>query len=230
MSGQGHGQGHGHGHATDVPDVTELFTAEFWDERYRSRPAVWSGRPNRRLVERAADLAPGTALDVGCGEGADAIWLATHGWRVTGVDVSRVALSRAAAVAAAADAEAAARITWRQADVLEFEPEPAAYDLVSAQFMQLPSALRPAFHARLAAAVRPGGSLLVVAHDVSDLDTTMGRPHLPDLFFTADEVAGGLDPGAWEVLVAGALGRPAVDPDGNPVTVHDAVLHAARRT
>jgi SAM-dependent methyltransferase len=222
-----HGTHHG-----DVPDVAELFTAEFWDERYGSRPAVWSGRANQRLVERAADLAPGTALDVGCGEGADAVWLAERGWRVTGVDVSRVALSRAAAVAlqVTADPEVAARITWRQADVFAFEPEARAYDLVSAQFMQLPSADRPAFHAKLAAAVRPGGSLLVVAHDHSDLDTTMGRPHLPDLFFTAGEVAAGLDPGEWEVLVAAALERPAVDPDGNPVTVRDAVVHAVRRS
>lgn len=222
-----HGTHHG-----EVPDVAELFTAEFWDERYGSRPAVWSGRPNQRLVERAADLAPGTALDVGSGEGADAIWLAARGWRVTGVDVSRVALARAAARAlqVTEDPELAARITWRQADVFDFEPEPGAYDLVSAQFMQLPSEARPAFHAKLAAAVRPGGSLLVVAHDHSDLDTTMGRLHLPDLFFTAEEVVAGLDSEAWEVLVAASLPRPAVDPDGNPVTVRDAVVHAVRRS
>jgi SAM-dependent methyltransferase len=222
---------HRHGEHHDLPDVAELFTAGFWDERYGSKPAVWSGRPNQRLVERAADLAPGTALDVGCGEGADAIWLAARGWRVTGVDVSRVALSRAAALAqqVTADPEVAGRITWRQADVFELEPEPAAYDLVSSQFMQLPSDFRPVFHARLAAAVRPGGSLLVVGHDLSDLDTSMGRPHLPDLMFTAAEVAADLDPDAWEVLVAAALDRPAVDPDGNPVTIRDAVVHAVRR-
>jgi SAM-dependent methyltransferase len=221
-----HGTHHG-----DLPDVAELFTAEFWDERYGSKPAVWSGRPNRRLVERASDLAPGAALDVGCGEGADVIWLASKGWQVTGVDVSRVALSRAAAVAlqVSDDPEVAARIIWRQADALGYEPEAGAYDLVSSQFMQLPSAQRPEYHARLAAAVGPGGSLLVVGHDMSDLDTTMGRPHLPDLFFTADEVAAGLDPGAWEVLVAAALERPAVDPDGCDITVRDAVVHAVRR-
>jgi SAM-dependent methyltransferase len=235
MSAHGHGHGHG-GDAggavrQELPDVAELFTAEFWDERYGSTPSVWSGNANQRLVERAADLAPGAALDVGCGEGADAIWLAAHGWRVTGVDVSRVALSRAAARAleVTRDPEVAARIAWRQADLFAFEPEPGAYDLVSAHFMQLPSEARPAFHAKLAAAVRPGGSLLVVGHDFSDLDTTMGRLHLPDLFFTAGEVVAGLDPEAWEVLVADALPRPAVDPDGNQVTVRDAVVHAVRR-
>jgi SAM-dependent methyltransferase len=218
----------GHHASHDLPDVAEMFTAEFWDARYASKDAVWSGDPNRRLVERAAGLTPGTALDVGCGEGGDAIWLAARGWRVTGVDVSRVALSRAAALAAA-DPHVAERITWRQADVFAFEPEPASFDLVSSHFMQLPAADRPAFHARLAAAVRPGGSLLVVGHDHADLDTTMGRPHLPDLMFSADEVAGRLDTDGWEILVAAALERPAADPDGNPVTIRDAVVHAVRR-
>jgi SAM-dependent methyltransferase len=212
----------------DVPDVTEMFTAEFWDARYAAKEAIWSGRPNPRLVEQAGDLAPGDALDVGCGEGADAVWLASRGWRVTGIDVSRVALSRAAA-AAAGDPDVAARITWRQADILTFEPEPAAYDLVSSQFMHLPSAPLAAVLGRLATAVRPGGSLLVVGHHPSDLLTTIGRPHLPDLMFTAEDLATGLDPAAWDVVVAAAPERPAVDPDGNPVTVRDAVLRAVRR-
>jgi SAM-dependent methyltransferase len=227
VSGHGHTHGGGaHGH--DVADVAELFTAEYWDGRYASKDAVWSGDPNRRLVERASGLAPGTALDIGCGEGADAIWLAARGWRVTGVDISRVALSKAAALAAG-DPQVAGRITWRQADVFAFEPEPAAFDLVSSQFMHPPAEVRPVLNARLAAAVRPGGSLIVVGHDLSDLDTTMGRPHLPELMFTAEEVVAGLDPDAWEVLVAGALERPGVDPDGNPVTLTDAVVHAVRR-
>jgi len=83
-----------HDHAPDtIPDVATMFTPEFWDDRYRSAPAIWSGNPNPRLVEHVADLAPGAALDVGCGEGADAIWLAARGWKVTGIDVSTVALT-----------------------------------------------------------------------------------------------------------------------------------------
>src|SRR2546430_12503786 len=122
--------------------MSSLFTQEFWDERYRSSDRVWSGEPNPRLVERVSDLTPGTALDVGSGEGADAIWLAARGWQVTAIDVSTVALDRAAERAAEAGAEVANRITWQQADVLTWDPAPLQFDLVSAQFMHLPTLAR----------------------------------------------------------------------------------------
>ena len=93
-------------------DPAALLTPEFWDERYRSKEQVWSGNPNPHLVEQIADIAPGTALDVGCGEGADAIWLAARGWQVTAADVSQVALDRGARFAAEAGSDVAARITW----------------------------------------------------------------------------------------------------------------------
>ena len=210
-------------------DVTALFTPEFWDERYRSADTIWSGNPNPRLVEHVADLPPGTALDVGSGEGADAIWLAARGWHVTGIDVSPVALDRAAKRAAEVGTDVAARITWQQADILSWAPAQREFDLVSAQFMHLPSAARESLHRRLAAAVRPGGTLLIVGHHPSDLETTIGRWDLPDLFFTADEIAAILDPSDWEITVAGAPERQATDPDGRPVTVRDAVLRAQRR-
>nr|WP_231385985.1 class I SAM-dependent methyltransferase [Rhodococcus aetherivorans] len=95
---------------------------ELWDERYRSRPALWSGEPNRHLVGEAAELEPGLALDVGCGEGADAIWLARRGWRVDGVDVSGVALRRAAEHADRAGAEIAGRITWLHENLTAWDP------------------------------------------------------------------------------------------------------------
>jgi hypothetical protein len=100
---------------------------------------------------------------------------------------------------------------------------------VSSQFVHLPQADREPLYAHLAAAVRPGGTLLVVGHHVSDLETTIGRPNLPDLFFTAEEVAAGLDRARWEVLEAGAPEREALDREGNPVTIRDAVLRAVRR-
>ena len=105
-------------------DTADLFTQEFWDARYGATDQVWSGNPNPRLVEHVADLTPGTALDVGCGEGADAIWLAARGWQVTAIDVSPVALERVANRAAEAGEQIAARITWQQADVLVWEPAP----------------------------------------------------------------------------------------------------------
>jgi len=200
----------------------------FWDERYRSASSIWSGNPNPQLVAEAADLDPGRALDVGCGEGADAIWLAQRGWAVVAADISEVALARAADHAVATDAQAATRIEWRHADLLVEPPEADSFDLVSAQFMHLPDVLRRRLFDALAAAVRPGGTLLVVAHHPSDLETGVRRPSSPGLLYDAEEVAAQLDE-SWEVVVADARPRPATTPDGSPVTVHDAVLRARRR-
>ncbi|HZZ52771.1 MAG TPA: class I SAM-dependent methyltransferase, partial [Trebonia sp.] len=111
----------------------EMFTAAFWDARYSSAHSLWSGNPNRQLVAEAAGLAPGTALDAGAGEGADAIWLAERGWQVTAVDVSGVALGRAAEHAAKAGDEVAARIRWLREDLIEWTPPEHAYDLVTSQ-------------------------------------------------------------------------------------------------
>jgi SAM-dependent methyltransferase len=211
------------------PDVVQ-FTQEFWDERYRSAGKVWSGQPNPQLVAQTADLAPGEALDVGSGEGADAIWLARHDWTVTAVDVSAVALERAAGYAAAAGDEVAQRIAWRREDLRSWDPGTKRFDLVSAQFMYLQEAELESLHRRLAAAVRPGGTLLVVGHHPDDLHANVGRKGEPDMFWSAEELAAtALDPRDWEVLIAEAIARPATDLDGRPVTVKDTVLRAARR-
>ena len=146
------------------PDIAMHFSREFWDERYRSAERLWSGEPNAQLVAQTAGLTPGDALDVGCGEGADAIWLASQGWTVTATDISAVALDRASAHAAGRGDEIAGRISWRQADLFTWDPGSQQYDLVSAQFMYLPEAELKSLHRRLAAAVRPGGTLLLVLH------------------------------------------------------------------
>ena len=165
----------------DAP-VDERFTAAFWDERYGTAERLWSGAPNTQLVAEAADLEPGTALDAGCGEGGDAHWLAARGWRVTALDVSTVALRRGAAHA---PPDVADRIRWQQADFRTWEPGGEAFDLVSAQFLHFPSALRRRVYAHLAAAVAPGGTLLIVAHEPSELHTGMGHDHPPDMFVSA---------------------------------------------
>ena len=199
---------------------------EAWEARYRSRAeGIWSGQPNAVLVAEVAELAPGTALDVGCGEGADAMWLAERGWQVTGVDISQVALDRAAAQGAARGL----RVDWVQADLLAEPPAEAAFDLVTAHFMQLPTPERVALYDRLAAAVRPGGTLLLVGHHPLDMHTTIGRPHLPEMFFTAEELAVRLDPEVWQVQVVDARSRRATDPHGQQVTIRDAVLRACKR-
>ncbi|MFB9849996.1 FAD-dependent oxidoreductase [Micromonospora andamanensis] len=206
-----------------------MFTEAAWEERYRSKPAVWSGRPNPQLVSEVTGLAPGRALDVGSGEGADAVWLAERGWQVHAVDISSVALQRAAGQARAAGAEVAARIEWTQADLTAWSPPSDAYDLVSAQFMHLPPQPRREVFGRLADAVAPGGLLLIVGHHPRDLRSTAHRMHYPEMMYTAEQIAAELDPARFEVLTAQARPRTVTDPDGRDITVHDAVLVARRR-
>ena len=223
----GHGHAHGHGVGDDI-DQARLLSQEYWDERYGGEQ-IWSGNPNPLLVRYVADLPAGTALDVGSGEGADVVWLATHGWTVTGMDVSEVALRRSAELVARSAPELADRITWQHADVLTWTPEPGHFDLVSAQFMHLPGPERESLHRRLAAAVRPGGTLLVVGHHPADMEIeSLQRPNLPDRFATAEQMAVVLDPAEWDIETA-APGRDATDPDGNTVRVRDAVLRGVRR-
>jgi SAM-dependent methyltransferase len=223
---QGNG-GHSHQHGDGAPHAP--MTEAAWDERYGSTDALWSGNPNPQLVAEAADLDPGSALDVGCGEGADAIWLAERGWHVSAVDFSSVALERAAALAAQAGAGIAERITWVHQDLTAWTPPAASFDLVSAQFMHLPRELREPLYRRLAEAVAPGGTLLVVGHHPSDMETTMPRPAARDRFFTAGDIAATLDRKGWEIVVDAKRARQATDPDGNAVTIHDTVLRARRR-
>lgn len=214
----------------EVITVTEHFTQAFWDERYGTHSSLWSGNPNRHLVSEVAGLTPGTALDLGCGEGADAIWLAERGWRVTAVDISTVAIERGVAHAAKAGADVAARIDWQQVDLLRWDPGEARYDLISSQYMHMPAGFRDPLFRGAAAAVNPGGTLLVVGHHPSDMQTTMPRPQMPELFFTGDDIAALLEPGEWDVVVNEARPHPATDPEDRPVTVHDTVLRARRHS
>ena len=135
---------------------------QVWEERYRERQQVWSGRVNVRLAEIVESLTPGRALDLGCGEGADAIWLAEHGWRVTAVDISQIALDRAAAAAAARNLSDA--IECQRHELPDSFPG-GVYDLVSAQFLH---SMVPMDRVRVlrsaAGAVAPGGTLLIVDH------------------------------------------------------------------
>jgi SAM-dependent methyltransferase len=212
----------------DEVDVAEMFTEAYWDERYRTRDALWSGQPNTTLVAEVSGLSPGRALDAGCGEGADSIWLAGRGWQVTGVDISTVALDRAAAHAAAAGPEIAGRIGWQQADLLDWDPGQDRYDLATAHYMHFPPGSRDKAFRRLAAAVRPGGTLLIVGHHASDIGT-VPRPPVPELFFSGDDIAALLDPDDWDVITNSAAAREGTHPEhGHTVTLHDAVLRARR--
>lgn len=200
-----------------------VFDHAFYENFYSSSTAVWSGRPNAQLVAEVPTMSPGTALDVGCGEGGDALWLAEQGWQVTGVDFSAAALARAAAH------DTAGRVRWAQRDLATWAPPEGVFDLVTAHFVHPPPEPRREAFARLAAAVAPGGTLLVVGHDVSDAHAPIGRPAVPELYYTAQEVAGCLDPERWEVLVAESRPRTVRDGEGREMTIHDATMRARRR-
>ncbi|GAA2644024.1 class I SAM-dependent methyltransferase [Streptomyces lunalinharesii] len=221
---------HGNG-STTVPDE------EFWDARYAEGDRIWSGNPNATLVREVGDRAPGTALELGCGEGADAIWLAAQGWRVTAVDVSGVALGRAAEQAAAAGV--ADRIDWQRRDLSLSFPE-GSYDLVSAQFLHNPGEVfRDRILRRAAAAVAPGGVLLIVGHagpppwqHGHDHDQDHGHGHPVDEFPTTDEVlaALALPADAWEVQLSEEYTRVQNGPDGQPLERTDAALKVRRHS
>jgi SAM-dependent methyltransferase len=235
--GAGHtGAGHHHGHSSTArsdagPDGGWHYTREFWDDRYGAADRLWSGQPNRQLVAQAAGLPPGHALDAGCGEGADAIWLAERGWTVMATDISPVAMARGAQQAAIRGEQIAARISWQAQDLLTWAPEPASFDLVSAQYLHLPSDVFDAMLTRLAAAVRPGGSLLVVLHHAGDLQKHAGPDGHPGAFRTSAELTAALDGAHWDMTVAvdDLDGHTVNAPDGSTVTVRDTVLLAVRR-
>ncbi|WP_017622683.1 class I SAM-dependent methyltransferase, partial [Nocardiopsis chromatogenes] len=134
--------------------------AQTWDERYGGQERLFSGNPNGVLVDEVGGLSPGTALDLGAGEGADALWLAGRGWRVTAVDISQVALDRAAAAAG----PLAGRVSWTRADLTAAPPPPGPFDLVSAHFFPLPVQEGHSVLKALLDTVAPGGTLLYVGH------------------------------------------------------------------
>ncbi|QGG40529.1 class I SAM-dependent methyltransferase [Aeromicrobium yanjiei] len=198
----------------------DLFTEDYWDERYASEERIWSGQPNPQLVDRVTGMAPGRALDVGAGEGADAIWLARQGWTVTALDVSQVALDKAARHAV--DAGVADRITWQRVDLSSWLGDPGAYDLVSAQFMYLPQPALTTLYRQLGAAVAPGGTLLLVGHH--PIDERPGDHDFPDFRWTGEEAAGWLEPAEWSSIDVTTVRR-----QGHSGTMHDAIVQAVRR-
>lgn len=220
---QDHREQERRGHAHPVYD------RDYWEDRYGQPGRAWSGRPNAALVAEVAQLAPGRALDVGSGEGGDALWLASRGWRVTGVDISQNALDKAAALAREREDVDPARLTWQQADLTGWSPTRTSFDLVTAHFMHLPLVDRERLFPALADAVAPGGRLLVVGHDADALPGGAGRHGDPGMLFTVDEVVGRLSPDAWEVEVAEVRPRDMTGPDGDVWHVADVVVRATRR-
>ena len=193
-----------------------------WDARYAERELLWSAAPNRFLVAEVEGLPPGRALDLACGEGRNAIWLAERGWKVTAVDFSRVAVERARRIAA----ERGVEVDFLQADLLAYEPAGRAFDLVAVFYLQLPAPERAAVLAAAAAAVAPGGTLLVVGHDLLNLSEGYGGPRSPAVLFTPDDVV--REAPGLAVVRAERVRRPVELEDGTTVDAIDALVRLRR--
>ena len=198
--------------------------AQFWEQRYARSDRVWSGRANRALVEVASALTPGRALDLGCGEGGDAVWLAQNGWDVTGVDIAPSAIARATAAADELGLNPE-RIRFVAAD-LESRDDAERYDLVTACFLQSPVPLARQLILRKAAEqVAVGGHLLVVSHAAPPPWSNLGDHHPDGMPQPADELAAlDLPSDHWHVEIAEVRSRPATGPDGQQAVLDDGIV------
>lgn len=198
--------------------------AHEWDAKYSEQDALWSGRPNGRLVAEVAGLTPGSALDVGCGEGADAIWLARNGWTVTAIDISQVALGRARE---AADV-AGANVEWICGDALQVVLPTGSFDLLSMQYPALPKAAGEGAVHTLLDTVRPGGLLLAVYHDLDDehREQMKARGVDPADYINADDLRQFLGD---DFMIELDVVAPRIDPPPDNPHIGDIVLRARRR-
>lgn len=196
---------------------------EDWNSRYAGEELVWTATPNRFLVAETADLPAGRALDLACGEGRNAVWLAARGWRVTGVDFSEVALEKARKLAEAAGVDG----EWIAGDLRHYEPEPRAFDLAILFYLQVPADdRRTAVHAA-AEAVAPGGTLLLVAHDSANLAEGYGGPQDPAVLYTAGDVVADLDGTGVQIEKAERVER-SVETDTGIRVALDVLVRATR--
>jgi cyclopropane fatty-acyl-phospholipid synthase-like methyltransferase len=213
--------------------VEHTFDHDYWDEIWQGGRAASMGasEPNPHLVREVGDLTPGTALEAGCGAGAEAIWLAMQGWQVIGADIAAAALDRAAERAAASGV--AERVQWVQADLSTWTPE-TQYDLVTTHYAH-PAMPQLEFYDRTASWVAPGGTLLIVGHLHHDAAGGHGGGHghggdgpPASASATAATVTARLDPAEWEVVTAQESQRTMSGPGGHERTIHDVVVRATR--
>ena len=214
-----HHASHAHSPAHAEPDP-DLSPTEYWEQRYSGSKRVWSGKVNATMASVVAELSPGTAIDLGCGEGGDVLWLAEQGWTALGLDISTVAVGRAREAAAARGLDGA---TFEAVDLDVWEPEPDSVDLVTASFFQSNVALdRIAILRRAATAIRPGGHLVIISHAAPPSWATEHPAEMVGAREDAAQLA--LPADEWEVLVAEDRRRAATAPDGSAGEHLDAVL------
>jgi SAM-dependent methyltransferase len=199
---------------------------EAWNQRYADAELVWSAEANRFLVQEVAALRPGRALDLGAGEGRNAIWLSERGWRVTAVDFSNIGLQKARRLAEARGVE----VDWTEADLRSYSPARRAFDLVVLVYIHLPGEERRALVRRAADAVAAGGTLIVIGHDRSNIEEGYGGPQDPAILFSPDDISddlAGIE--GLRVVRADRVMRPVMTDDGERNAI-DALVRAERRT
>lgn len=186
--------------------MTEAFDRDHWERRWvqalaEHPDAVAARPPNDHLLAEAGDLRPSLALDAGCGHGSEALWLAAHGWRVTGVDFSATALNHARSRAQTLGADVAERLDWVEGDLGAWAPPPDRFDLVVCLYVHIAGSVEEMVQ-RLAAGVAPGGTLLLVGHRPIDPATGAATPATGQTQISVDTAVPALDPHRWEVVVA----------------------------
>lgn len=157
----------------------------FWDERYTAEGMLWGAEPNAVVAEIAGDLPVGTVLDLACGQGRNAVWLAQRGHDVTGIDLSPVAVGQARRLAD----DVGVDVDLATGDVTEWDPAGRTWDLVLLSYLQIPAVDRAVAHAKAVAAVASGGTLLLIAHHLDNLDGGIGGPQSPEVLYTEDQLA-----------------------------------------
>lgn len=202
--------------------------ARAWDERYAASDLVWSARPNQFVESELSGLIPGRALDLACGEGRNALWLADRGWDVTAVDFSLVGLDKGRSLQARHEHGRDLRIEWVHADVLEYAPSPSSYHLALLAYLQLVAEQRRAAVRTAFGALRMGGTLFLVAHDSSNIAEGTGGPQDPSVLVTAEEVLADLDGERFEVQRAERVTRLVDQEDGPPRPAYDALVRLVR--
>jgi len=200
-----------------------------WDERYAATDLVWTAGPNQFVEEALADLPPGRALDLACGEGRNARWLAELGWQVTAMDFSPVAMEKGRRLADQLADQLANRIHWQVGDVLS-TALPADLDLVVIAYLHIPAAERSTVMRRAFAALAAGGRLFVIGHDTTNLTAGTGGPPDPNVLYAADDVLDDLAGEDLEVVRAERVARTVPDADGHGSagTAWDVLVHVRR--
>jgi SAM-dependent methyltransferase len=199
-----------------------------WDARYSGAGFEWSMHPNQFLTAELDGTPPGRALDLAAGEGRNSVWLAARGWLVTAVDFSRVGLAKGRRLSAdhgIGDGNGDGQVDWVVADLGEYTPARSAFDLVLIAYLQVGAALRGQVLAGAAAALVPGGTLLVVGHDLANLTEGTGGPSSPDVLYTPEAITAAL-PGL-RIRRAERV-RRTVDRDGEQATAVDTLVRAER--